>query len=307
MKPGMLPNRSRHHPPLNFHRSLFTLLLWRANRSMGDDMSSGTLFDYFKHLPSADDLKRWEEEHARMGLTIQELTEKRHQLGQLIKVAAAIHGGEVARVRGIGNANLGRARGGESGTWLSAILQIAERHPDGISYDDIRSQMPEPYASKLSRDPVAKSFYGALGKLEGAGKIVRYHGHVFTPEGIERHKARVASGEISDVQGHDYRGSPMTDELMGFLAENPRSAASAIKAHLCTFAEYRKGLKNHSSAIYNLLRRLRDREQVIRHADGTYSLPNENEAPDGSAVGAPDDGRAGTLPFENVVGFPRPR
>ncbi len=247
-------------------------------------MSSGTLFDFFKHLPTADDLKRWEEEHARMGVTIRELTEKREQLGELIKVAASIHGGKEATKRGIGNANLGKPRSVERGTWLTAVLEIVENHPEGVSYDVMRAEMPEPYASKLSRDPNAKSFYGATWKLELAGKVVRHKGHVFTPEAFERYKQRVASGEIPEVEGHEYRGSPMMDDLKSFLALHPQSSAAAIKDYLCTFDQYRPGLKRNSSAVYNLLKRLRDREEIVRHANGTYSLANEN----GAASAAPD-------------------
>ncbi|WP_435417025.1 hypothetical protein WAB17_08995 [Parerythrobacter aurantius] len=256
-------------------------------------MPSGTFFDYFKALPTADDLARWEEEHARMGLTIKELTEKQEQLGQLIKVAAAIHGGREATKRGIGNANVGKARLSGKGTWMSTILEIASQHPDGIAYEKVREEMPEPFASKLAKDPNAKSFYGATAKLEDAKKLVRYRGHLFTPEGYERHQARVRSGEIEDVQGHDYKGSPLADAAMAYLADHPRAKAKDVKEHLCEFPEFVKGLKRNSSAIYNLLKKLRDREDIVQHDDGSYSLPNENEAPNGSNVGASEAGEVG--------------
>jgi hypothetical protein len=262
-------------------------------------MSSGTLFDYFKALPSADDLRRWEEEHARMGVTIKELSEKREQLGQLIKVAATIHGGKEASRRGIGNGNVGKVRRGDKGTWMTAILEVVERHPDGVKYEQLRAEMPEPYASRLSRDPNAKSFYGSMSKLDAAGKVVRHRGHLFTADAFERYQSRVASGEIGEVAEHANRGSPMTDELITFLADHPRSTGAEIKDHLCSFEQFKGGLKRNSSAIYNVLRRLRDREEIFRHEDGSYSLPNENEAPNGNAAGASDAGEAATSPNDS--------
>lgn len=263
-------------------------------------MAGETLFDFFKSLPSADDLRRWEEEHARMGNAIKELTAKRDQLAELIKVGALIHGGNEALKRGYGNGNTGkiRARHDGRGTWMSAILEIAERNPDGVSYDAVRDQMPEPFASRLAKNPNAKSFYGAMGKLEVAERVMRHKGHLFTPSGFQEHMRKVRAGEIDDVEGHDPRGSPMTDALKAYLAEHPRTTAKAIKSHLCEIPEFAKGLKRNTSSIYNVLKKLRDREEIIHHEDGSYSLVDEIEAPFGIADGASEEEEAPTSSIE---------
>jgi hypothetical protein len=269
-------------------------------------MADDTLFSYFKSLPTPEDLERWEEEHARMGAAIKELTEKREQLGKLIQVAAEIYGGKEAIRRGVGGTD--KRRGPQKGTWMSAIMEIAKDHPNGISYDDLRKALPEPFASTIVKDPHAKAFYGAMRRLENEMKVaVRHKSHFFTLEAFETYQKRAALGEIAEVRGRDTRGSPLIDELKRFLADNPRSGSGSIKNHLIRFPAFRTSILRNSSAIYNVLKRLKDREEIVRHEDGSYSLALENGAPDGDAAGAPEDGRAATLPFENVVGFPRPR
>ena len=269
--------------------------------------SDGTLFSFFKNLPTADDLAQWEEEHARMGSAIRDLTEKRRQIGELIRVAAAIHGGTEAKKRGIGNANIGKTRGLVKGSWMSTILEIANRNPEGFSYDQIRAKMPEPFASKLAQEPHAKSFYGAMLKLEEAKKAVRHKNHLFTLDGFQRYRQKVESGEVDEVPGRDPRGSPMADELKAYLAQNPHAATKAIKAHLVQFPDFRTGLTRNSSAIYNLIKKLRDREEIVQHEDNSYSLLDGNEAPDGQSAGASFAGEVTASLFENVHRFPGAR
>lgn len=256
-------------------------------------MADDTLLNHFKSLPTPEDLDAWEEEHARMGVLIKNLTEKREQLGKLIQVGAAIYGGkEVAR-----RANTGRGRS-RKGSWLNAIAEIVKANPTGISYDRVREALPEPFASMIVKDPHTKSFYGAMRRLDEEGTVVRYRSHLFTPEGHLIHLERVANGEIPDVEGHDYRGSPMSDALKAFLLEHPRSSAATIKRHLIARPEF-LSLKRNTSAIYNVLKRLKDRDEIAHHEDGTYSLVSENEAPDGSATGASETGEGATSPIES--------
>jgi hypothetical protein len=260
-----------------------------------EGMADDTLFDHFKALPTREDLRRWEEEHARMGRAIHELNKKREQLGEMIKIAASIHGGPEAAGRGVGGANNGPLR---AGTWMSAIHEIVERHPGGAPYELIRNELPEPFASKLSRDPSAKSFYGAMGKLEDAGLVVRHKTHLFLKGDFEEHMRKVEAGEIPDVEGRNYRGSPMADAVKAFLLENPRSKATVIRDHLCKVPEFRKSLRRNTSTIYNLLKKLKDREELIHHEDGTYSLMEENEASSSDATDASEAGEGATSPNE---------
>lgn len=262
--------------------------------------ADNTLFSsFFKNLPTAEDLAQWEDEHARMGVAIKDLTEKRQQLGELIRVAAAIHGGTEARKRGVGNANLGTSRGVIKGSWMHAVLEVASRYPEGVHYDQLRLEMPEPFASKLAQDPNAKSFYGAMRRLEEAKKAKRYKNHLFPYEAFLKHKAMVEAGEIGDVQGRDPRGSPMADELKAFLAKSPRASAKSIRAHLIEFPDFRTGLTRNSSAIYNLLKKLRDREEIVQHDDNLYSLLDGNEAPNGNPAGASVAGEVRASPEDN--------
>ena len=88
----------------------------------------------------------------------------------------------------------------------------------------------------------------------------------------------------------------MTDALKAFLAQHPRSFARDIKDHLCEFPEFAKGLKRNSSAIYNVLKKLKDREEIIHYEDGSYSLVDGNEAPSAKPTGAPEAGEVGASP-----------
>jgi hypothetical protein len=157
--------------------------------------------------------------------------------------------------------------------------------------------MPEPFASRVARDRSNKSFYGALAKLETAKKLVRHRGHAFTPEAFAEYERRLDSGDIAPVAGRDRSGSQIDEVIKSFLVGRMPASSKEIRVHLSAFPEFAASIKRNTSAMYNVLRRMKDREEIVHNAeDGTYSLPKKNEALDGFSVRASDGGKVTAFP-----------
>lgn len=259
-------------------------------------------FSQLFNLPGAEEIKRWEEEYRRMGEAIEEIEKKRAYLAGLI---AAARGESVSP-------HIAKARKKDGslrpGTWIYAIAEIAKANPEGLSYPNLRKRLPDDLRAKLKENPHCKGFYGALRRLERDEIIVRHRAHIFTPAGYKRYSDKVERGEINPVRGNDYRHSPMADTIKAYIAENGAAKATALRAHLSKMPQFSDAMRN-TSAIYNVLKRLVEREELKHDAEtATFALPNENEPPaEETPPSGSDAGRAATLPFDNVLGFPRAR
>lgn len=252
-------------------------------------MSRESFSDLFK-LPGAEEIQRWEAQYREMGEAIKELQGKRTYLERLI---AAARGEAIPSDIPIAGKTKSKLK---AGTWMHAIAEIVLNHPEGISYSDLRAKLPDPFRESVRRNPRIKAFYGALRRLEIDEVIARYRNHAFTPAGFKRYMDKIERGEAEQVKGNDPRHSPMADEVKAFLASHGASKVAAIRDHLCSFSHFRDSMKNHS-AIYNVLRRLVDREELVHDKEAaTYSLPGQEKAPDGNPAGALIAGEGATSP-----------
>lgn len=270
---------------------------------------SSHLDDLLAGLPSADDVGKWEELSRRLGQEISDLTERKRRVDQLIEGAKRIFGAEVTALPPV----VDQIQEGDEtappplratvqrvvrGTWTTAILQVAQEHPMGVSYDDVRDALPQSLKDQVARGN-NKAFYGSMRRLEEDGLVVRFNSHLFTTEGFEAFKKTAAYDSLSR-KGSARRGSPISDATKQFLAENGPSKALAIKEHLCKIPEFRGPIKRNSSALYNILKRLVDRDEIIHDKENSlFFLPNENEAPSGYAAGASETGEVAASPIEN--------
>lgn len=275
--------------------------------------------DAFSNLVSLSEVRRWEEECARIDQQIAELTAKRQKFGQLIELAkefaeptAPSREIQPLALTGDKSASPPRlAKGGRrrrEDTWKHAIEVIVKAHPEGISYEKIKELVPERLKKQLEHFPAGKGLYTALKKLEDAKVIVRKNGVAFTQKGYVDYKKKVAAGEAEDIS-NKRRGSPIEDAIKQFLRDHGPSKGAEIRAHLIRFEEFGPAVLRNSSAMYNVLLRLKGRGEVWHDEDAsTYSLAQDNGALHSDAASAPKvKGGAATLPFENVVGFPRSR
>jgi len=237
-------------------------------------------------LPGAEDIRRWQAEHKKIEDAIRQLHEKRLYLERLIAVA---------RGESLAPSNARRADGRMMpGSWMDEISNIAKENAEGISYSDLKDALPGALAEVLKKNSNHKPFYGALRRLERDEVIVRHMNHVFTPAGYKRYLDKVQAGERHPVRGHDPRYSPMADEVKRFLAENGPSRATAMRDHLAALPQFRLSMRN-SSSIYNILKRLVEREELVHDEEASvYALPGHEKAPNGPAAGASQAEEAST-------------
>lgn len=270
----------------------------------------------FASLPSVEQVHLWEEECRRIDAHIEELKARRDKFAQMIELAKGLTEPpaphplvrqappekaveqEVTSVEKLPRLKKGGRRRREE-TWRSAVEVIVRAHPGGISYEQIKQSVPPHLKAQLEEFPEAKGFYTALRRLEKEGICVRHNSMAFSKEGYARYLERLEAGEIEEVSKR--RGSPMEDAIKDFLTEHGPSRGVAIRAHLIQFNEFAGPVIRNSSAMYNVLLRLKKSGEILHDEESsTYSMPpNENGALNGSAAGAPETGRVAPLPIEN--------
>lgn len=275
-------------------------------------MADNPFTDLFSSLPTAEDLRRWEAERERMNAAITDLVTKRENLTRMIDLARSFV--EPNRLKPSASsiaeaAELKRTPSGKvvKGSWMTALANVAKAHPDGISYEEVRLQLPAAFREVLARDSNSKSFYGAMRRLEVDGHIVRHNGHIFTPAGYKKHQRAVDAGKIADVTAGGKPVSAVDPVLFAFLREHGPQRASVIRSHLITHPEF-DALRRNESQLYNVLKRLKDRGEINHdEATGLYSVVGESEPSAELPLDGPQPGGVAAPPFENVVGFSRPR
>lgn len=245
-------------------------------------------------LPGLEEIKRWEADYRRMGDAIVDLESRRAKLARII---AAARGEAEPAARSVPK----RKRDGtyKAGTWIGVLGAVVKENPEGISYDALREKVPGELGEKLRETPSLKAFYTSLRRLERDEVIVRHRGHAFTPAGFKRYLDKVERGETPEIMGAEYGRSPMGDAILDFIRRNGPAKANALRQHLATFEQFREGMKNHS-AIYNVLRRLLDRERLA-HDDqaSTYYIVDENETPAAEPLGASETGEVTASPIDS--------
>jgi hypothetical protein len=271
----------------------------------------------FASLPSVEQVHLWEEECRRIDAHIEELKGRRDKFAQMIELAKGLTESapapqpqpqpqrekvndppEVTSAEAPRRLKKGGPRRREQ-TWRSAVEVIVRAHPGGISYEQIKQSVPPHLKAQLEEFPEGKGFYTALRRLEADGVIVRHNSMAFSKEGYARYLERVAAGEIEKASKR--RGSPMEDAIKDFLSNHGAAKGVAIRAHLIQFDEFAGPVIRNSSAMYNVLLRLKKSGEILHDEEtSTYFVPQkENGAHNGDAAGAPETARVAALPTEN--------
>lgn len=276
-------------------------------------MSENPFGHLFGSLPTAADLQRWEEDRERMTATITDLVQQRENLTRMIELARSFVEPRLLRPTAAAKAEaaaLKRTPTGRAirGSWTDAVLNVVRANPEGVSYEDIKIQLPAAFREVLSRNPEHKSFYGALRRLDAElGLVVRHNSHAFTPDGFRRYQKDVVAGRRPEVVAYNGGGSVIGDEIVSFLRMNGPHRAPIIKQHLAQFAQF-EAVQRNSSQIYNVLKSLKGKGDIEHdETTGLYAVPNANEPPAELPLDGSEAGGVGAPPNENVVGFRRPR
>lgn len=274
--------------------------------------------DPFSNLVLLADLNRWVEECARIDAEIAGLTAKREKFGRMIELAKefvsdpivareepALVGepAEAAPAPVDAVEKTPGVRRSRKDAWKPAIELIVKAHPEGIAYDKIRELVPENLRKQLEQFPAAKGFYTALGKLHDMKVIVRENGVAFTRKGYASYKRKLAAGETPNITS-GRRASAIEDAIKEFLRENSPAKGVAIRAHLIKFDEFGQTMLRNSSAMYNVLLRLKGHGEITHDEDtATYSIVQENGALDDDVESAPETGEVTASPVENRPGL----
>lgn len=259
--------------------------------------------DLFNFAPGMAEIRQMEEECLKIDETIADLQARRQRYGQLIELARTLinespspivpDANPVAKPSLPARLKKGGHRRKED-TWKAAVEVIVKAHPEGIKYDKIKELVPERLKSQLVQFPAAKGLYTALRILEAQKAVVRVKGSAFTPKGYEAYRQKLGAGLVTEITT-GRRGSPIEDAVLVFLEKAGPSKAASIRADLITYEGFGPSILRNSSAMYNVLKRLVDRGEIIHDIEAAvYRLPNENEAPGGNPAGASEVGEAPT-------------
>lgn len=167
-------------------------------------------------------------------------------------------------------------------SWTSIIEEIVRRYATGISFDALRMEVKKsPYGSKMEESD--KGFYGAIGKLKDAKKLVKYKGYLFTMAQHRQFVADVAAGKIADlveISSHN-QSSPFGDAIMAFMNGRPNGATSSeIASDLKSNPEFLDTMNRNKTHFYNVLSRLVDKGELTK-GGGRYYLAPKSKAANG--------------------------
>jgi hypothetical protein len=259
-----------------------------------------------KALLTVDDLRSWKAEDGRLALEIDHLNDKiskikqqREEIAEKLELASKLFGDIEALIEGgvddSGSLNKRQSEKGVSserkptkrvskGSWTNTILALVTGTNHPISYDELREMIMDTHLAR-TLEKTDKSFYGAIARLANSGKIIRESGHVFTTESYEQFQKNMKRGLVKPLPKVSYgTSSPTAEAIHEYLRTRPVHGATSgeIIAFLKT-TDLREKIDRNKTFAYNVLSRMRDREEIVKSGDH-YRLPNEN----GEALASPD-------------------
>ncbi len=193
-------------------------------------------------------------------------------------------------------------------TWPHIIEDAVRSSGTGIRQKDLLEAVRQGKHGK--RLTVGESgYYNAIHKVLKVKKSVIKRGEwLFTPAQFQEYMRKVEAGEVEDYAENAEHGSPSAAEIVRFVTANPGKRSPEAITHVWAVQEAQGEPMQSKTSLYNVVKRLIEQKKLMKDSRGGLRPYKENEPPaeetppDGS-----DTGRAATLPFENVVGFPRPR
>ena len=192
-------------------------------------------------------------------------------------------------------------------TWPHIIEEAVRSSGSGIRQRDLLESIRSGRHGKRL-DAGESGYYNAIQKVLKREIIIKRGEWLFTPAQFQEYMRKVEAGEIEDYAENAEYGSASAAEIMRFLTAHPGKRSPEIIAHVWAVQDANGEQQQSRTSLYNVIRRLVDQKKLRKDGRGGYAPYTENEPlaeetpPSGS-----DAGRAGTLPFENVVGFPQTR
>jgi hypothetical protein len=155
-----------------------------------------------------------------------------------------------------------------------------------VSYPEAKAEvLKSDLAEKFQQSD--KGFYNAIARLNKAGDIVAYKGHLFAPAAYQKFKEDLAAGRVRDlrVENAAHR-SPIGEATLDILRRRKAGAESGhLSWELKKNAEFAKIIEKNKTHPYNVFARLIKMRQVTKRGKRYYAL--REEAPS-SSEGAPN-------------------
>ncbi|MCW2272997.1 hypothetical protein GJ654_02700 [Rhodoblastus acidophilus] len=256
--------------------------------------------DSHRVLLTAGDVKKLEDEYARMTAEIADIEARRKEiesrrdeindrLGKIRELMTALGLADRLTVaQSFGPSPRGDPASGD----ISDPSEVGESHRSPWIKEILNHLKSAPYESMTSaelREHVEcgelanllkvsdKGYYHAIGRLARQGIITKENNRLFTVAGLEKYKAdgspALPHGAVSQ------RKSPMADEIIAFIEVSGGSArAGEIVSHLLTVEPFAGPVRRNKSSAYNVLARLVDRGHLERLEGAVYKVPETNEA-----------------------------
>jgi hypothetical protein len=250
-------------------------------------------------FPTLKNIEEWEKECVRIDADITGLRQRKVALQSLIEGAKGLLPGDHEPTKKPANQRIKKVkriakrvarkppkvekerktykeRGG-SGTWTGTIRGILEKVGGGLTYEELRAEvMKTDLGEKLQQND--KSFYGAIARLADGEHLVRHKGRVFASAAYEQFMKDVAAGKAADTTAPlAAHKSPMTDAVRAFLKTREYGAVSGeIVSELKKNPEFVPTLERNKTHIYNILARLKSRDEIIKKGE-RYLLARANQ------------------------------
>lgn len=170
--------------------------------------------------------------------------------------------------------------------WIPTILgALRAGQYESLTSTELRSAIEAgPLANLLSVSD--KGYYHSIRRLALRGDITKKHGRIFTKVGLKAYEEAVKNGSAAPpgpaVAGFAKK-SPMAEAILEYLSKRDGGIrTSEIVTHLMLDPRFSGPVGRNKSSAYNVLARLESRGQLVRHGTGMWSMPRNKEAPENS-------------------------
>ena len=186
------------------------------------------------------------------------------------------------------------------GEWNPLISMIALTSDRPVSYPEAREEIRRlrPDLAEHMDQTEFKGFYHAIRRMTKSGEIVSYKGHIFAPDLFRKFKADLDAGLINDIDVPNaaYR-SPVGEAILAILE---RRRAGAESGHLIwelqKDPELAAVITRNKSHAYNVIKRLKDRGQIINRGKRYFHASPRTEAPPNAEGASNRTGEGGASP-----------
>jgi hypothetical protein len=120
-----------------------------------------------------------------------------------------------------------------------------------------------------------KGYYNAIRRLVLRHQLIKHKGRLFSPEAYSRYMAAVRRGEIEDTEAPNAGHSPVVEAVRKMIADEPGITSGRVVEQLKTHPVIGPTLPPKTTAVYNMISRLRDRKVVIKIGMQLYPATDE--------------------------------